>query len=88
MLTRWIQRCVATPFAASVVSVGVILLCSTTIAVVSYRLIESPFLRSDLHIRLLRSKKMRSMLLKICRIGAKETKVLISAEERQMMGTR
>jgi peptidoglycan/LPS O-acetylase OafA/YrhL len=43
-LSLWVQRHFMTPLAASVASVGLILLCSTLIAVVSYKAIESPFL--------------------------------------------
>jgi peptidoglycan/LPS O-acetylase OafA/YrhL len=45
MLTAFVQRHVTMPFVAAVVSFGLILLCSTAIAFVSYRLIEQPFLR-------------------------------------------
>lgn len=43
-LSLWVRRYVETPFVASVVSVGLILLCSTMIAVLSFRAIERPFL--------------------------------------------
>lgn len=43
VLSVWVQRQVALPFMASVVSTGAILLCSTVIAVVSYWVIERPF---------------------------------------------
>jgi peptidoglycan/LPS O-acetylase OafA/YrhL len=44
MLTLWVQRRVTVPLAASITSIGLILLCSTTIAIASYKVIESPFL--------------------------------------------
>lgn len=44
ILSLWVQRRIAMSVVASVVSTGAILLFSTMIAVVSYRIIERPFL--------------------------------------------
>lgn len=45
ILTVWVQRRVSVPFVSSLLSFGLILLCSTLVAVASYRLIERPFLQ-------------------------------------------
>lgn len=44
VLKVWVQREVGVPVVASAASTAVILLCSTIIAMVSYRIIERPFL--------------------------------------------
>jgi len=45
LLQGWVQRQIPISFIASVAGFGLILLCSTAIAVVSYSVIEKPFLR-------------------------------------------
>ncbi|HMF63505.1 MAG TPA: acyltransferase [Edaphobacter sp.] len=44
-LAKWVREHVPVPFVAGVLSFGSILLCSTLLAVASYRLIERPFLQ-------------------------------------------
>ena len=47
-LTNWVERQVMSPLFAGLLGFALILLCSTVVAMVSYRLIERPFLRAKL----------------------------------------